>query len=434
MLAKLKIKHKADPKFKFEKEFNQDTITIGRDAEHSDVHLPGPAISGKHAVIARRGDGFKLSDLSKNGTLLNGGKMKSDKPYDLKHGDRIIVIDYVIEFETRDERLESFSPLLTEIHSEGNPFQDEAKKLTEVFDRIYQKYARADQASRDGFLRSALQGARGHAPDDQMLAIIAEVLQNGKPVSRRRGEISRKETEGLATQFERAFEGDERDAPPESPRKPPAKKPLPVDQSFPGFGSIVFDHPPAPQDSLISSSPAAKVSNLVDRLNLTVDLLLASMVKMIAGRRDFRLTVLEETMMRRKRKKDEPLDFNFCAWEELKEYLHDEMISSKEADQRLAQLKRALNDLMEHQLSLLKGYRRSVGEGSKKLLSALSPAALEAEAGGGILPILTQANLWKFYQSKHQAIVDEISRSFADFERAYFHEAFAVGYKDKDFD
>ena len=427
MLAKLKIKNNANPKFKFEKEFGLDKIGIGQDPDHNDVHLPGPAVSRKHAVITRRGDGFALTDFSKNGTHLNGNRLKDDKPHDLKSGDRIAVLDYLIEFEIISASVDT-----TELLND-NPFHQEAQKLAEAFVRIYEKYARAELASRDDFLRRALQEAFGHAPDNPARAIIVKVLQNGKPDSRPDNDPAREKTEGLGTRLDLAFEDDNRTGSTVEPENPPSKKQVRIDQSFAGFGSMVFEPEPAPESSVASSSPPAKASNRVDRLNLTVDVLLASTVKMIADRRGFRLKFLEETMMG-KRKKNGPLDVYDCTWEELKEYLHDEMILGKEADQRLAQLQRALNDVIEHQLSLLTGYWRSVGEGSKKLLSALSPAALEAEGGGGILPIIAQANLWKFYQNKHGAITNEISRNFGDFERMYFREALMVGYKNKRFD
>lgn len=436
MLAKLKIKHNANSKFKFEKDFDQDMIRIGRDAEHNDVHLPGPAVSGKHAVITRQGDRFELSDLSKNGTSLNGVKLKDDRPYDLTSGAQIAVIDYLIEFEIASENNSNvfgISPLTPSLH---NPFSQETQKLTELFGKISEKYALADTASREVFLRSALHTAFGQMANSSARTIILEVLQNGKSNLRPASDDKREKTESLATQLDIAIGSDQRDEAPAGPEKPLIKKPVRPDISFADFGSRVIAPEPAPDMSaIINSSSPAKASNQVDRLNLTVNLLLEATMKMIANRRDFGIQFLDETKKgNRKRRKDELLDVYSCSWEELKDYLHDEMISGKEADQRLAQLQRALNELAEHQRSLVLGYQHSTKEGSKKLLTTLSPAKLEAEAESGILPILAQANLWKFYQSKHETIMDEINRSFAGFERKYFLDAFVKGYKTKSFD
>ncbi len=436
MLAKLKIKHNANPKFKFEKEFDQDTIRIGRDADQNEVHLPGRAISGKHAVITRQGDRFELSDLSKNGTLLNGGKLKGDKAYDLKNGAQIAVIDYLIEFEIIAIGNGNAAVVAQSTLPLQNPFFREAQKLSELFNKISEKYAVAESASRDDSLRDALQATFRQTANSPALTIILEVLQNGQSRLQSSNGAKREKTEGLATQFEKAFDFDQLGETPTQPEEPLIKKPVRPDISFVDFGSMVIAPEPAPDISAITGSASpAKASNQVDRLNLTVDLLLDAAIKMIAGRRDFGINYLDETKKgNRKRQKDELLDIYSCTWEELKDYLHDEMISGKEADLRLAQLKRALKDLTEHQRSLMLAYRRSTAEGSKKLLNALSPTALEAETDSGILPFLTQAKLWKFYQSKHEAVMAEIDRTFTDFERKYFLEAFVKGYKAKSFD
>jgi predicted component of type VI protein secretion system len=432
MLAKLKVTRKSDPKFLLQKEFDQDKITLGRTSQN-DVQLTGMHVSGEHAWIARRGEAFELSDVSKNGTALNGEKLKSQRPHALRHGDRIAILDYVITFETSRAGGEDSFSLDNTLPFSDNPFQGEAKKLAEGFDRIYQTYARAETASRDDFLRRALHEALAHTPANGVRSILAEFFQGGKPLPRLIDEPPREKdkTEGLATQIEAALGGGPPAKPPVESRKSIDLK-LPSDDSLPDIGGSIF-FPMAEEDEAIAPATPARASNLVDRLNQTVDLLLDSTVKMIVARRDFRLTFLDETTIRKKPKKGE-IDLNYCKWEELKEYLHDEMISAKDVEQRLAQLKRALKEIMDHQLSLVMGYRQSISAGSKKLLQTLSPAVLESEATSGILPFLAQANLWKFYQGKYEQIASEINRGFADFERKYFHDAFVNGYKNREVD
>jgi len=72
-------------------EFSQDVITIGR---HPSCHLQFPAdltiMSRNHAEIVREGNQFKLTDLSANGTFVNGKKVK--EVY-LKTGDVLTFAD-----------------------------------------------------------------------------------------------------------------------------------------------------------------------------------------------------------------------------------------------------------------------------------------------------------------------------------------------------
>jgi pSer/pThr/pTyr-binding forkhead associated (FHA) protein len=72
-------------------EFSQDVITIGR---HPSCHLHFPAdltiMSRNHAEIIREGNQFKLTDLSANGTFVNGKKVK--EVY-LKTGDVLTFAD-----------------------------------------------------------------------------------------------------------------------------------------------------------------------------------------------------------------------------------------------------------------------------------------------------------------------------------------------------
>lgn len=69
-----------------EVELDGDLVTIGRSPE-SDVVLPSPSVSGNHATIKRRGEGYFVQDLgTTNGTKLNGVEVEEAR---LEHGDRL---------------------------------------------------------------------------------------------------------------------------------------------------------------------------------------------------------------------------------------------------------------------------------------------------------------------------------------------------------
>jgi predicted component of type VI protein secretion system len=71
--------------------------TIGR-SKNCDWHLPDPqnAISSRHCQIARDRDGFTLTDISTNGTYLNGANERMSAPHRLAAGDVFRVGDYEI--------------------------------------------------------------------------------------------------------------------------------------------------------------------------------------------------------------------------------------------------------------------------------------------------------------------------------------------------
>ncbi len=68
---------------------------LGR-APESDVRLPSPQVSRKHAVIEKRGEEFALTDFgSRNGTRVNGELVKSCL---LRHGDHISIEEFGFNF------------------------------------------------------------------------------------------------------------------------------------------------------------------------------------------------------------------------------------------------------------------------------------------------------------------------------------------------
>ncbi len=57
--------------------FDKASVTLGRVPEGTDMALPGSAVSARHAVLARREDGWVVADLgSTNGTWVNGRRIE----------------------------------------------------------------------------------------------------------------------------------------------------------------------------------------------------------------------------------------------------------------------------------------------------------------------------------------------------------------------
>jgi len=78
-------------------------IMIGRSRECS-VRLDQPTISSRHVLIDYKGRGPVLRDLgSRNGSYLNGAKLKSDTDYPLADGDQIDVSTFQIAVSIRQD-------------------------------------------------------------------------------------------------------------------------------------------------------------------------------------------------------------------------------------------------------------------------------------------------------------------------------------------
>ena len=77
-----------------------DLITVGR-AEDSIVPLPSPSVSGQHAILKARSDGYYVQDLgSRNGTRVNGATIEESI---LNDGDRVSFGDVEAIFYASDE-------------------------------------------------------------------------------------------------------------------------------------------------------------------------------------------------------------------------------------------------------------------------------------------------------------------------------------------
>lgn len=72
-------------------------VTIGRQPDNT-VSVDNPAVSARHARIARHGDGFIVEDLeSRNGTFVNGERVSR---HVLRHGDVVLVGKHKLVFDT----------------------------------------------------------------------------------------------------------------------------------------------------------------------------------------------------------------------------------------------------------------------------------------------------------------------------------------------
>lgn len=80
------------------------TIEIGRNT-FLDWTLPDPEriVSGRHCEVAFRDGGYVLTDVSANGTFLNGSDIRLSEPHRLRSGDRVAVGPYHIRVTVEEE-------------------------------------------------------------------------------------------------------------------------------------------------------------------------------------------------------------------------------------------------------------------------------------------------------------------------------------------
>lgn len=130
----LTITSKSEPEKRNVREFQQDVITIGRNAA-SNLHLEDKQrlISRKHASIKKHQSDYYLVDhKSRNGTLLNNLKMPGEKMAKLKDDDVIEISEFVIYYK--------FEP---DVATQGDetlfikpPFSDEVKQVLPLINKI----------------------------------------------------------------------------------------------------------------------------------------------------------------------------------------------------------------------------------------------------------------------------------------------------------
>ncbi len=129
---------------------DQDSFTIGRDAS-SDIPVPDPAVSRRHALIHRRHGFFILEDQnSTNGTVVNGKRV--DK-HQLSTGDRIHLGVHVLRFDDDLDKTVVIRP--THAPQPAAPAADKPAAGKQEM-QAYVRYMRGDQQGSTQLVSKAL--------------------------------------------------------------------------------------------------------------------------------------------------------------------------------------------------------------------------------------------------------------------------------------
>jgi serine phosphatase RsbU (regulator of sigma subunit)/pSer/pThr/pTyr-binding forkhead associated (FHA) protein len=157
----------------------KDRVTIGRSRE-SDIFLPDQWLSRQHAEIRQKDGAYFVNDLgSKNGTLLNGGRLTEEQR--LRAGDIITLGEHVLTFtlgEPGDEETEADSdPIGTRVFS--------ARELSDIKTK---PAIDATELKRQNRVLGVLSRAAGslvrHRSLDEIFEMVLDLLFEAVPAER----------------------------------------------------------------------------------------------------------------------------------------------------------------------------------------------------------------------------------------------------------
>ena len=99
MEIQLQVRSKSDGTFQESKHVLDRELVIGRGAECG-VVLEGTGLSREHIRLEPDGDGLSVTDLSSNGTWINGARLRRDEKYTLRSGDSIELPGFTLSIAT----------------------------------------------------------------------------------------------------------------------------------------------------------------------------------------------------------------------------------------------------------------------------------------------------------------------------------------------
>jgi type VI secretion system FHA domain protein len=401
-------------------------LSVGR-GPGADWVLPDPErlLSKRHLLVAFRGGGWQLADISTNGTFLNRetGPVGRGQVRDLRDGDRLRLGEYEIEVRLAaedepkgtDRRADpfAFDDPFTPPRAAPSPARDlgappsPSVLLPPDFDPLGPDAAEPilgpTQPDHSPALEDALPRARAGAvlPDDWDRDLRDEA-------------------------------GPERRNPaPAPPRAPvldprPPVKPPPADPSHSDDTLLAAFLRGAEMPRTAPANPVAMMEALGTAFRALVSGLRAALIARAAVKGEFRI---EQTMLRARG--NNPLKFSPGDEEALAALLGGDRRGDMPPADAVAD---ALRDLRLHELASMAAMQSAV----RTLLDRLEPGPLRAAAernGRALLPAQTKARAWDAYEALHaqtvQALADDFDSVFGKaFARAYERAIAEIAAKD----
>lgn len=381
--------------------FNQDRITVGREAGNDCVLKDVTCVIGrKHAEIRVGREGWVLSDMrSINGTILNGAKIAPSTEYLLHDGDQIAVGPYRLVFQstplpaTRDVNQEDVP---SEVRSSETAAAD-AERLQYLLQRAYGG-ADASSATQleshlQAVLRHAVEGYDGRRANAAVQALQATL-----------GRRSRQAING----FQKVAVEQ-----PHEKQDAPMLGPIPSRSGSAGQGSL---------DALQRSGEP------FTRFRLMVKAVAAGLVDVVRARRTFQKE-FEAKTTRPIAKNPNPIKYADSA-QEIEAVLLDPTVADLSDEQLIACVNEVFRDMTIHHLGLMAGFNESI----RGLLKELNPVVI-AKAASAEMPgkgiglfsnkeLRTEAAAWRQYVQKHREFTEEEVKVFEHLLAPYFTKGY----------
>ncbi len=386
MPVTIRLTNVNDPESHRDLVFTQPVISIGRETS-STLSLSDPLVSKNHARIEKEPAGYRIFDLkSTNATYLNGEKLIPERAYALHQNDEVKIAGYRLEFgfkeETQVSSARPIHPATTisqpdaEMHDAGTGMQS----LPGTTSGISQQWAKLKDE----------------------LVDIARYLDkvDVKELSSRNEELTRLCDE-LRTENER-LKNQGAQAPVQDIRESPVRE---------SPGESVF-------------IPSGELH----------DILLQAVLKLVRGQLSFRSEFLGMTVLR----DSGPVPVDFPSHQDAVRYFADPALGEAEAAARLANLKKAAEQVILHTIGIMEGYKQSAEEGSKSLLQRADPSLLRKEVLKSklrlgpleipyrLLPFLVPFRVLQLAEKRHHDLVIE---DRGVLEKRYYRPGFVHGYE-----
>lgn len=349
MPVKLYVRKASDSSAPDQYSFDEEVISIGRDGANV-LTLPDPnrVVSKQHAEIRCRDDGAYLVDLgSKNFTYLNGERLESGRPRALHSGDTIKMGEFEVRFEEVAPSYDYEDDVTVFDASFINPFEDDAQRLVEAFNRICQTFEGEPPARREDALRDAMRAFIIESEPQEAKALLADLLG----------------LEGAA------FDPDATITP-QRPSPSPARPSAPPERST---------APPARSSAPPPAAASAVTGASASRQEQVLQVMLEAVAKLIAIPAQFRYEFIGQTIMHAP-------EASFLYEQDadlLARHLLDPALSGEDARERLDLLREALANVAAHQFAMLEGYKAAVKNGAERLVDYLDPSSLVEELEEG---------------------------------------------------
>lgn len=382
MSVKIILSRTSEPAERRELVFDEETISLGREPS-SVLPLPGSQVSKLHAQIEREGPQYYITDLnSTNSTYLNGERLVAGRKHALSEGDKIAISDYELEvfpistLPSLPEGSEQRPTIETRSVSAATPVREPEQSFPDT--------KSSDVAERWSRLTSEIQNTLERFDIGHIARSYEELQMRFNALAQE----NRRLREELSEIRER---GKDR--------------------------STTLPDAPPPE-----FHPADEA-----RLEQLSRILLQFFFKASSGRASF----LSEFIVRTTFRTSSDLPVQPRTDEERLRYFVDPSLSEKEFSERLTLLKKEADQIVLHMIGLLEGYRRSVEEGTRRILQRVDPDRLGEELPDTFLlrtiPPLADLKLYHLVRNRLRDLLEE---DRGVLEKQVFRPGFARAYED----